>query len=249
MFGQDAPLPWLLASDAERVAGELTPDLCFLKMSDGPSFYIKGNLDIPVHDEEVDTFRWWVWISLSEQSMLRQLEHWDDPARTGLDPMFGWLMADLPGYEPSTVSLPAQLHTHAPGVAPLIELDHSVDHQLVHEQDQPAPRRRDQRNDPRQQVTKNLLRRHAGRALTRTVGTVPNVLPGQRRSSVSARRRCGTASVVCQQVPVPPDDVLPSTLDGLRGLLAVSTGDVRQHPELVVSADDVVGQACTKYRR
>ncbi|MCL2091893.1 MAG: DUF2199 domain-containing protein [Micrococcales bacterium] len=134
LFGSDAPLPWILATEADRANGELNADLCFLELPDGQLFFIRGHLEIPVHDADIDTFVWSVWVSLSEQNMRRQHEHWDDPARAGLEPMFAWLMTALPVYEPTTTSLPARLHTRAPGVTPRIELDPSVDHPLVHEQ-------------------------------------------------------------------------------------------------------------------
>jgi hypothetical protein len=48
-------------------------------------------------------------------------------------PMFGWLMAALPTYEPSTLSLKTMVHTRPLGLRPLVELE-PTDHPLAVEQ-------------------------------------------------------------------------------------------------------------------
>ena len=133
VLGPAAPDPWVYATDAERAAGELTSDLCVLTVDAQTHYFIRGQLELPVDDPELDLFVWSVWISLSEESMAITAQHWDDPARTDLPPMFGWLCNDLPYPEP-TSPLPVSVHTRAPGVAPAVVLEPDVDHPLALEQ-------------------------------------------------------------------------------------------------------------------
>ena len=51
----------------------------------------------------------------------------------GQPPYFGWLSTVLPGYEPTTLSLAANVHTQPVGERPLVELEHT-DHPLAVEQ-------------------------------------------------------------------------------------------------------------------
>ena len=59
-------------------------------------------------------------------------EHWDDPRRADLPPMFGWLNTQLP-YDPATLGLATHVHTREPGVVPLVEPDPGAGHPLVRE--------------------------------------------------------------------------------------------------------------------
>jgi hypothetical protein len=121
------------ASDAERAAGELNADTCILHDADGTTHhFVRGHIEIPVRDSLDGPFCWSVWVSLSEENMLIQADHWDDPDRTDLEPMYAWLSTHLP-YEPPTAPLPARLHTREPGHVPWIELDPDLDHPLAHE--------------------------------------------------------------------------------------------------------------------
>lgn len=133
VFGPHAPDPWMAASDAERALGELNADMCVLPDGDGSTnYFVRGHIEIPVRDSRDGPFCWSVWVSLSEESMLKQAAVWDDPARAELEPMFAWLSTNLP-YEPATAPLPARLHTRAPGLVPWIELHPELDHPLGHE--------------------------------------------------------------------------------------------------------------------
>ena len=112
-FGTPAPAPWEWASPEERAAGELNADMCVLPGPDGSSFYLRGQLEIPVVDAEIDRFVWGVWVSLSEANMQITADHWQDPERASLAPMFGWLCTAL-DYEQPTVGLAAIVHTRHP---------------------------------------------------------------------------------------------------------------------------------------
>lgn len=121
------------ATSAERDAGELNADTCILHTADGTTnHFVRGHIEIPVHDSHDGPFCWSVWVSLSEENMLKQAEYWGNPARAELEAMFAWLSTQLP-YEPATAPLPARLHTRAPGLVPWIELDPDLDHPLAHE--------------------------------------------------------------------------------------------------------------------
>lgn len=133
VFGARAPDMWLHASAAEREAGELTSDLCVLDVQGQRHCFLRGHIEIPVIDVPGDVFSWSAWVSLSQESMKKIAEHWDDPARASLPPVFGWLCNELP-YKKSTISIPTHVHTREPGVVPYIQLDPSVDHPLVREQ-------------------------------------------------------------------------------------------------------------------
>ena len=61
-------------------------------------------------------------------------QHWSDPDRAALPPMFGWLANELGLYDQPTALLAAHVHTRPPGMAPFVELDPSLDHPLVREQ-------------------------------------------------------------------------------------------------------------------
>ena len=97
-------------------------------------FFVRGVLEIPVHDPEIVTFVWSVWVRLAGSSAKATIEHWNDADRVSLPPMPGQLANWLMPYEPPTTNLPVDLHTREPGVAPLFILDPSVDHPLVREQ-------------------------------------------------------------------------------------------------------------------
>ncbi|WP_020014265.1 DUF2199 domain-containing protein [Promicromonospora sukumoe] len=133
VFGPDAPDPWLAVSDAERAAGELNADMCVLPTADGSiHYFVRAHIEIPVHDSDDGPFCWSVWVSLSQESMRTQAEHWNDPGRAKLEPMFAWLCSSLP-YDAPTVPLPARIHTREPGRVPWVELQPDLDHPLVHE--------------------------------------------------------------------------------------------------------------------
>jgi hypothetical protein len=138
VFGSDAPWNWHVATAAQRDAGELSADVCFLPDADpevGTHFFLRGHVELPLREPlgGEDTFSWSVWVSLSGESLALVFEHWDDPDRADtLPPMFGWLCSDLP-YEPSTLGLRTQVHTRAPGRVPLVEVEPSG-HPLAIEQ-------------------------------------------------------------------------------------------------------------------
>ena len=127
-FHVEAPAAWSpdLAADEDSW---LEAELCVVE---GEHFFIRGLIRIPVVDAERD-FEWGVWTSLSRDNFARTLEIWDREGREGEEPMFGWLMADLPTYEPPTLNLKTMVHTRPLGLRPLVVLE-PTDHPLAVEQ-------------------------------------------------------------------------------------------------------------------
>jgi hypothetical protein len=118
-FGFDEPMPYLGVPEAERSDRcELTSDLCVI---DNQHFFIRGCLEIPVHDAP-SPFVWGVWTSLSLTSFKRVVQLWDDPARENELPYFGWLCNSIPVYQ-STLHLKTQVHTRSLNQRPFIELE------------------------------------------------------------------------------------------------------------------------------
>jgi hypothetical protein len=134
VFGPFEPDPWASATDAQRERGELNRDMCVLPLGDNTHYFLRGELQLPVLDASIGPFAWSVWVSLSGPNMKKTVEHWDDPDRAALAPMFGWLCNWLLPYEPPTTNLAVNVHTRPPGTVPLIEVDPSSDHPLAREQ-------------------------------------------------------------------------------------------------------------------
>jgi hypothetical protein len=128
-FGVDAPYWYDVIALEEREARTLlSSNQCVI---DGQYFFIRGHLDIPIVNAR-DVFVWGVWVSLSQESFNRVHELWNDPARVGQPPYFGWFSTSLPGY-PDTLNLKTHVHMRPVGQRPLIELE-LTDHPLAIEQ-------------------------------------------------------------------------------------------------------------------
>lgn len=126
-FGYDKPPLYFTVPEDER--GErvrLTADLCTI---DDDTFFIRGLLEIPIHDV-AEPFLWGVWVSQSQESFRRYVETFDRD-QTG-DLSFGWLDVTMPGYaDPSDdgerAMLACDVHWRGAGDRPLImpqECDH-----------------------------------------------------------------------------------------------------------------------------
>lgn len=125
-FGFKAPDPYNEQSPAVQGKGDLTSDFCTYEDDDGPHFFIRVCLEIPVHGVD-EPFLWGVWVSLSKESFEHYVETYDDP-----DPgvsYFGWFCNYLPYYE-STYALKTTVRPQAGGERPIIELEQG-DHPLM----------------------------------------------------------------------------------------------------------------------
>ena len=106
----------------------MTADLCVIDQID---FFVRGHLELPIQGS-TEPFIYAVWVSLSETNFARTRALWNDAARAGEPPYFGWCSTSLPGY-PETLNLKTLVHTRAVGPVPLIELE-PTDHPLAVEQ-------------------------------------------------------------------------------------------------------------------
>lgn len=124
-----APLYYYGIPEDERAARcDLTSDTCIV---DQQLFFVRGIIEIPVQGLD-DPFGWGVWASLSPVHFQEYMAHFEDPARSGLGPYFGWLSAAIRGY-PDTENLKTRVHIREPGCRPLIELE-PTEHSLAVEQ-------------------------------------------------------------------------------------------------------------------
>ena len=128
-FAIKAPHNWYGIPDEERAArAKLSDDICII---DGEERYVRGCLEIPVQGLD-DTFVYGVWVSVSEQSLLRIRELWNAEVRDDEPPLFGWLCNNIALYG-ETLHLKTNLHLRNGGLRPLIELE-TTDHPLAVEQ-------------------------------------------------------------------------------------------------------------------
>jgi hypothetical protein len=128
-FGADRPLSYFEIPEGERDKRcDCSSDDCVI---DKKWFFVRGNIEIPVHGEE-DPFIWGVWVSLSEESFHKWIECFDKEKRSDIGPFFGWLNASLKPY-PDTVNLKTKVHLRDKRTRPFIELE-PIDHPLAIEQ-------------------------------------------------------------------------------------------------------------------
>jgi hypothetical protein len=128
-FGAELPAAVAALSAEEFEARvERGSDQCIL---DGESFFILGNLDVPIRGSE-EFLRWTVWTTLSQTNFERASDLWHTTGRESEPAYFGWLSNQIPGYPPS-VNIRALVHTQPVGVRPKIEII-EPDHHLGMEQ-------------------------------------------------------------------------------------------------------------------
>lgn len=120
-FGYRAPAPYLQQPKEVQEASYLTSDLCEYEDEDGPHYFIRVCLEVPIHGVE-QPFMWGVWVSLSKQSFDRYVETYENPDLT--DRYFGWLCNSLP-YYPETFPMKTQVHPRTGNARPYIEPEKS----------------------------------------------------------------------------------------------------------------------------
>lgn len=119
-FGAEYPITVLSIPEDERESRvDLGGDDCVI---DEKEFYVRGCIEIPVHGYE-EPFIWGAWVSLSEQSYLSYVEHFDQDERSHIGPFFGWLCSDYIAYPEKCISLKTRVHVRDDGVRPYIELE------------------------------------------------------------------------------------------------------------------------------
>jgi hypothetical protein len=125
-FAFKAPDPYLQQSEEVRGNGKLSSDLCTYEDEDGPHYFIRVVLEIPIHGIQ-DPYMWGVWVSLSEKSFTHYVETYDTPSlEYGY---FGYLCNYLPYYE-NTYALASDVNVQLGGNRPKLNL-HESEHALA----------------------------------------------------------------------------------------------------------------------
>ena len=137
-FGSDYPITVLQVPESERDARvDLGSDDCVI---DKTGFYIRGCIEIPVHDYK-EPFVWGTWVSLSEESFHQFIDCYDSDKRSHIGPFFGWHCGDFKVYDETCVNLKTRVHLRDNLTRPFIELE-PTKHPLAVEQQEGISRAR-----------------------------------------------------------------------------------------------------------
>ena len=124
-FAFDAPAPFNEQPEDVRDKGFLNSDLCTYEDEDGPHYFVRVCLEVPIHGAS-EPFLWGVWVSLSKESFDQYVATFEAPKNDVS--YFGWFCNYLPYYE-HTYALKTKVHPQQDGKRPLIELEKG-DHPL-----------------------------------------------------------------------------------------------------------------------
>ena len=105
---------------------KLTSDTCVI---DGEHFFIRGVIEIPVHDHP-HGFGFGAWVSQKRENFSTYLAH---PDSAEIGPFFGWLCNRIAYYPQDTLLLKTRAHFRGGGLRPMIELE-PTDHPLAVDQ-------------------------------------------------------------------------------------------------------------------
>src|SRR5437899_5103501 len=109
-IGSEAPYQWAdrFASDPQSL---LTEDLCIIE---GRDYFVRGVLEIPVHDYEHE-FGWGVWVSHKKENFEIYREN---SQSADIGPFFGWLCTAIDYYDEPTLSPKTMAHYRGEGLRP-----------------------------------------------------------------------------------------------------------------------------------
>ncbi|QLQ15457.1 MAG: DUF2199 domain-containing protein [Micropruina sp.] len=97
IFGPHVPEAWRHATPLERAGGLIGPELCSVTIEGARHHFVRGHLELPVDDEQLDPFTWSVWVEVTEADLRRLVEHWDDQDREdAVGVLAGRLATELP---------------------------------------------------------------------------------------------------------------------------------------------------------
>ena len=124
-IGSASPFQWAdeFSNDPNSL---LTEDLCIIEDHD---FFIRGVIEIPVHDFEHE-FGWGVWVSHKKENFETYRERFDT---ADIGPFFGWLSTVIDYYPEPTVGLKTMAHYQGGELRPRIILEES-EHLLYRQQ-------------------------------------------------------------------------------------------------------------------
>ncbi|MDN5201960.1 DUF2199 domain-containing protein [Fulvivirgaceae bacterium BMA10] len=129
-YESDGPEQYFQIPESQReMRSDITQDTYVL---DEKSFFIKGQIRIPVSDSK-DDFAWNVWIEITEDDFTREQEQWLEENRFLSEPYSGTLDTQLTCY-PNTIGLNVKIRTQQVGIIPIVELEES-NHPLSLEQE------------------------------------------------------------------------------------------------------------------
>jgi hypothetical protein len=128
-YAIEGPSNWFAVPEAERATRvKKDSNLCVI---DSREFYVRGCIEIPVHDCN-DRFVWGVWVSVSEESFRYILDKWTAEIPADEPPRFGWLCNWIRGY-PEPKDIGCDVHLRSGNLRPRIVLE-PTDHPLAVEQ-------------------------------------------------------------------------------------------------------------------
>jgi hypothetical protein len=124
--GFPAPFHW-----ADRFANDpnslLTEDLCIIQ---GEDFFVRGVIEIPVHDYEHE-FGWGVWVSHKKENFEAYRAN---PESAAIGPFFGWLCTKIQYFPETTLELKTMAHYRSGRLRPRIVLEEDSPHPLCRQQ-------------------------------------------------------------------------------------------------------------------
>lgn len=106
----------------------LTDDLCVIE---GRDFFVRGVIEIPVHDYEHE-FGWGVWVSHKKENFEIYQARYDS---VSIGPFFGWLSTEIDYYPVSTLELKTMAHYRGNSLRPRIVLGESEHPLYRHQRD------------------------------------------------------------------------------------------------------------------
>jgi hypothetical protein len=126
-IGSDEPYPYLTVPEDQRQRRTwLTADTCII---DDQDYFIRGVLEIPVHDYS-EKFGFGVWVSQKKENFEAYRR---DPDSSAIGPFFGWLCTQISYYSVDTLQLKTMAHFRDCGLRPFIVLE-PTDHPLAIDQ-------------------------------------------------------------------------------------------------------------------
>ena len=109
---------WTVPEDEREARTELTGDTCII---DDEDFFIRGVIQIPIHDYPRD-FGFGVWVSQKRENFQTYLDNFDTDK---IGPFFGWLSTNIAFYEEGTTLLKTMAHFRGNNQRPAIVLEPS----------------------------------------------------------------------------------------------------------------------------
>lgn len=134
VFGGTYPDAFLDASPEVLSRSEANADMAVLDADDGPRYFVRGHVVIPVHNAEMPEFVWSVWVELTEDAIDEVGQRWDREDRASLPPVPARLDAPSLPYDPPILGLRALVRDRDIGTVPLVLLEQDQRHLLVDEQ-------------------------------------------------------------------------------------------------------------------